>query len=335
MKLFLYTFVINCHLLAIVHCEPLLYRSLNVDYTKKENLNKERNDTEVEDDDDGVEFRFYRLNYNKLEPDIDTETQDNKTEFDTILGANISENSDDYIVNTTMQYAHFNSSLFLENDSIEFHKNNEIEEIDIGNSSDVLKKLSLWPDNISKDFRPHTDVGYASTTENTPSEENDPDTYTDSSADYNTHVFHYGFPPFARNDTPSFTESVDIGETTLTSDNDGDASFEAPTMSAALGGQDRKRYHNRSELWPVKRTSEMPGELILGGLMMVHEREDSVICGPVMPQGGIQALETMLYTLDVINADEEKPYTLGAHILDDCDKDTYGLEMAVDFIRGK
>ncbi|KAJ8920334.1 hypothetical protein NQ315_011996 [Exocentrus adspersus] len=27
--------------------------------------------------------------------------------------------------------------------------------------------------------------------------------------------------------------------------------------------------------------------------------------------------------------------TLGAHILDDCDKDTYGLEMAVDFIKGE
>jgi len=25
---------------------------------------------------------------------------------------------------------------------------------------------------------------------------------------------------------------------------------------------------------------------------------------------------------------------IGAHILDDCDKDTYGLEMAVDFIKG-
>jgi hypothetical protein len=27
--------------------------------------------------------------------------------------------------------------------------------------------------------------------------------------------------------------------------------------------------------------------------------------------------------------------TIGAHILDDCDKDTYGLEMAVDFIKGR
>lgn len=57
-----------------------------------------------------------------------------------------------------------------------------------------------------------------------------------------------------------------------------------------------------------------------------------------MPQGGIQALEAMLYTLDRINAAETfllPNVTLGAHILDDCDKDTYGLEIAVDFIKGK
>lgn len=88
------------------------------------------------------------------------------------------------------------------------------------------------------------------------------------------------------------------------------------------------------DLWPVKLAAEVPGDLLLGGLMMVHEREDSMTCGPIMPQGGIQAVETMLYTMDIINS-RLQYYTLGAHILDDCDKDTYGLEMAVDFIKGK
>lgn len=40
--------------------------------------------------------------------------------------------------------------------------------------------------------------------------------------------------------------------------------------------------------WPVRRVCEVPGDLLLGGLMMVHERSDTVTCGPVMPQGGIQ-----------------------------------------------
>ncbi|XP_066145310.1 metabotropic glutamate receptor 2 isoform X2 [Euwallacea fornicatus] len=89
--------------------------------------------------------------------------------------------------------------------------------------------------------------------------------------------------------------------------------------------------------WPVKKEAVIEGDIILGGLMMVHEREDSNTCGQVMPQGGIQALEAMLYTLDRLNwSPEPLPpnITLGAHILDDCDKDTYGLEMAVDFIKG-
>lgn len=88
--------------------------------------------------------------------------------------------------------------------------------------------------------------------------------------------------------------------------------------------------------WPIKKEAVVEGHVILGGLMMVHEREDNMTCGPIMPQGGIQALEAMLFTLDKINEMKLlKNITIGAHILDDCDKDTYGLEMAVDFIRGE
>lgn len=91
-----------------------------------------------------------------------------------------------------------------------------------------------------------------------------------------------------------------------------------------------------SFFWPVKKEAIMEGDLILGGLMMVHSREDTMMCGPIMPQGGIQALEAMLYTLDRINEDGLLPnIRIGAHILDDCDRDSYGLEMAVDFIKGK
>jgi len=106
---------------------------------------------------------------------------------------------------------------------------------------------------------------------------------------------------------------------------------EAPNGNGRAGGGPASDIH-----WPVKREAVVEGDLVLGGLMMVHEREDNITCGPVMPQGGIQALEAMLFTLDVINADRDMlpGITLGAHILDDCDKDTYGLEMAVDFIKG-
>ncbi|RWS15302.1 metabotropic glutamate receptor 8-like protein, partial [Dinothrombium tinctorium] len=87
--------------------------------------------------------------------------------------------------------------------------------------------------------------------------------------------------------------------------------------------------------WPIKKISEIHGDIVLGGLMMVHEREDKLICGKIMPQGGIQALECMLYTIDWINNQKDflPGIKLGAYILDDCDKDTYGLEQAVDFIK--
>ncbi|KAG5897103.1 hypothetical protein JTB14_014091 [Gonioctena quinquepunctata] len=102
--------------------------------------------------------------------------------------------------------------------------------------------------------------------------------------------------------------------------------------------QHHLRHQHDEVTWPVKKEAIVEGDLILGGLMMVHEREDSVTCGPIMPQGGIQALEAMLFTLDKVNSRETCPLpdiSLGAHILDDCDKDTYGLEMAVDFIKGE
>lgn len=105
-------------------------------------------------------------------------------------------------------------------------------------------------------------------------------------------------------------------------------------MSSDQVGELKDKKHQPH--WPIKREAVVEGDLVLGGLMMVHERSDSMTCGPVMPQGGVQALEMMLYTLDIVNNELRlvPGVTLGAHILDDCDKDTYGLEMAVEFIKG-
>lgn len=80
-------------------------------------------------------------------------------------------------------------------------------------------------------------------------------------------------------------------------------------------------YSGTVATWPVKHAAIVEGDVVLGGLMMVHSREDTITCGPIMPQGGIQALEVMLYTLDRINEIGLLPnFSLGAHILDDCDK---------------
>lgn len=107
------------------------------------------------------------------------------------------------------------------------------------------------------------------------------------------------------------------------------------SLPDSVNFQDRLYATQAQRHWPVKREAIVEGDVILGGLMMVHSREDSITCGPIMPQGGIQALEAMLFTIDRINREQLLPnITLGAHILDDCDKDSYGLEMAVDFIKG-
>jgi len=64
--------------------------------------------------------------------------------------------------------------------------------------------------------------------------------------------------------------------------------------SEAASSHRHKRFpdfhgHNSSSQWPVKRVAEIPGDIVIGGLHMIHEREDAIICGPVMPQGGLQA----------------------------------------------
>ena len=54
--------------------------------------------------------------------------------------------------------------------------------------------------------------------------------------------------------------------------------------------------------WPYKMKAELDGQIILGGLHMIHERNEAKTCGPIMAQGGIQAMETMLFTIDHINS---------------------------------
>lgn len=53
---------------------------------------------------------------------------------------------------------------------------------------------------------------------------------------------------------------------------------------------DAKARQHFNFTWPAKKAAEVEGDVILGGLMMVHEREDHITCGPIMPQGGIQVL---------------------------------------------
>ena len=53
--------------------------------------------------------------------------------------------------------------------------------------------------------------------------------------------------------------------------------------------------------WPNKLSADTEGDIFLGGLHMIHERDHDKTCGPIMAQGGIQAMETMMFTIDHIN----------------------------------
>lgn len=47
---------------------------------------------------------------------------------------------------------------------------------------------------------------------------------------------------------------------------------------------DSRKLTQNNITWPLKRIAEIEGDIWLGALMMVHEREDNITCGPIMPQ---------------------------------------------------
>ncbi|GFT71372.1 metabotropic glutamate receptor 1 [Nephila pilipes] len=85
-----------------------------------------------------------------------------------------------------------------------------------------------------------------------------------------------------------------------------------------------------------KKIIETDGDIILGGLLRIHDKDDRLMCGPLMSKESIQVVEALLYTIDYVNAQKEflPGIKLGAYILDDCNRDSFSLDQAVDFIRG-
>ena len=51
-------------------------------------------------------------------------------------------------------------------------------------------------------------------------------------------------------------------------------------------------------VWPYRDyVAVVEGNVSIGGLMMVQERDERLVCGKIMPQGGVQATEAMMYTI--------------------------------------
>lgn len=86
--------------------------------------------------------------------------------------------------------------------------------------------------------------------------------------------------------------------------------------------------------------ASMPGDLVMGILVPVHERPSTKqaqtrTCGAVREQYGIQRVEAAFRTIDSINADPNilPNITLGIEIRDSCWYSPIALEQSIEFIR--
>ncbi|KAL3319591.1 Metabotropic glutamate receptor 2 [Cichlidogyrus casuarinus] len=84
-----------------------------------------------------------------------------------------------------------------------------------------------------------------------------------------------------------------------------------------------------------KKSVEVDGDILLGGLFPVHAADlASDACGILNPERGVQRVEAMLFTLDKINNDPKilPGLKLGASIWDTCSSDQKALQHSLTFI---
>ncbi|KAH8039860.1 hypothetical protein HPB51_009116 [Rhipicephalus microplus] len=87
--------------------------------------------------------------------------------------------------------------------------------------------------------------------------------------------------------------------------------------------------------WPIQRMTNFSGDILLGALFPVHERNATYECGRIQDEG-VEQLEALLFTLHKINNDSAllPGVSLGVLALDSCDSTEYALEQSLDFVKG-
>ena len=65
------------------------------------------------------------------------------------------------------------------------------------------------------------------------------------------------------------------------------AQSDSPQAAAAVAAVE-----GGAAAWPLRRVAEVAGDVVVGGLHMIHERNARLTCGPIMPQGGVQVWNT-------------------------------------------
>uniref|UniRef100_A0A673ZAK9 Metabotropic glutamate receptor 1 n=1 Tax=Salmo trutta TaxID=8032 RepID=A0A673ZAK9_SALTR len=103
---------------------------------------------------------------------------------------------------------------------------------------------------------------------------------------------------------------------------------------------EKKRELVRAQANERRVLAHIPGDIIIGALFSVHHQPpaDKVHerkCGAVREQYGIQRVEAMMHTLDLINSDPQllPNITLGCEIRDSCWHSAVALEQSIEFIR--
>ncbi|KAI1309377.1 Metabotropic glutamate receptor 3 [Halotydeus destructor] len=88
-------------------------------------------------------------------------------------------------------------------------------------------------------------------------------------------------------------------------------------------------------LWPIPRYLNYSGDILIGALFPLHERNSQFDCGRIQDEG-VQLLEALLYTFKVINENQSilPGVKIGVLALDSCDSTAYALEQTMDFIKG-
>ena len=76
-------------------------------------------------------------------------------------------------------------------------------------------------------------------------------------------------------------------------------------------------------------------DIILGGLFPVHtDSDDGASCGAFRLERGLERMEAMLYSLDLINSDDSllPGITLGYDIRDTCNSENIGLDESLELV---
>ncbi|XP_014681855.1 PREDICTED: metabotropic glutamate receptor 3-like [Priapulus caudatus] len=88
--------------------------------------------------------------------------------------------------------------------------------------------------------------------------------------------------------------------------------------------------------WPLQRMANISGDVFIGVMVPIHERDDRLgQCGRLQGEDGIQLLEAVIYAVNEINDNTDllPGFTLGMLALDTCSSESYALKEAIRLIR--